>query len=264
MSQVPPPTLADIQAQITAGNIPIDPVEFSQAVLLLLNAIRAAAGGGGSGVQSITAGDNITLGGTASDPVINATPSGSTGDLQWNNDGVLAGVTGDALTANQPFNLAQTWNNGSVAFTGLKFNVTDTASDAASLLMDLRVGGSSVLNVNKAGFVRAGGGLTFGVGTSMFYGSGTWSIDDFNSLYTFSRGDASVLAAINGGGSAILNGGLALGQTPSSSFFTNLAYSSGNLSLSFASNIVLSALPTSDPGVSGALYKTAGAVMQSP
>jgi hypothetical protein len=38
-----------------------------------------------------------------------------------------------------------------VTFTGLKFNVTDTASNAASLLLDLQLGGTSLFKVTKAG-----------------------------------------------------------------------------------------------------------------
>ena len=48
-------------------------------------------------------------------------------------------------------NLAQTWNAGSTVFTALKMNVTDTASSASSLLIDLQVGGTSKFKVTKAG-----------------------------------------------------------------------------------------------------------------
>jgi len=51
--------------------------------------------------------------------------------------------------------LAQTWNAAGTTFTGLKLNITDTASAAASLLADLQVGGSSKFKVDKAGAVTA-------------------------------------------------------------------------------------------------------------
>lgn len=41
------------------------------------------------------------------------------------------------------------WNDAGVTFTGIKFNVTDTASNAASLLMDLQVGGVSRYTFSK-------------------------------------------------------------------------------------------------------------------
>ena len=64
-------------------------------------------------------------------------------------------LTGDTLTADAPvLNLAQTWNSGAVTFTGVKLNVTDTTSAAASLLMDLQVGGSSKFSLNKVGVLN--------------------------------------------------------------------------------------------------------------
>ena len=60
------------------------------------------------------------------------------------------------LTASAPvLDLAQTWNNAAVTFRGLLFNVTNTASAAASLLADLQVGGTSQFNINRAGEVVA-------------------------------------------------------------------------------------------------------------
>jgi hypothetical protein len=68
-------------------------------------------------------------------------------------------LTGDTLTADAPvLNLAQTWNNVAVTFTGMKFNATDTTSAAASLLMDLGTGGGtfvSKFSVSKFGTVTA-------------------------------------------------------------------------------------------------------------
>jgi hypothetical protein len=64
-------------------------------------------------------------------------------------------LTGDTLTADAPvLNLAQTWNNGAVTFTGLKFNAagsSSTNSAAASLLLDLQVGAASKFSVRKDG-----------------------------------------------------------------------------------------------------------------
>jgi hypothetical protein len=57
-----------------------------------------------------------------------------------------------AVVADTPLlNFAQTWNNAAVAFTALKLNVTDTTSAAASLLMDLQVGGATKFKVDKSG-----------------------------------------------------------------------------------------------------------------
>jgi len=86
------------------------------------------------------------------------TPGGSDTQVQFNDGGSFAGdsgltyddtagaltVGGKTVTTNAPIiNLSQTWNNAATTFTGLKLNVTDTASAADSNLLDLQVGGTS-------------------------------------------------------------------------------------------------------------------------
>ena len=51
-------------------------------------------------------------------------------------------------------NATQTWNSSTTPFTGLKLNVTDTASATGSLLFDLQVAGLSKFNVTKTGLVN--------------------------------------------------------------------------------------------------------------
>ncbi len=61
-------------------------------------------------------------------------------------------ITGGTVTANTPVvDATQTWNSSGTTFTGIRFDVTDTASAAGSLLMDLRVGGASRFSVSKLG-----------------------------------------------------------------------------------------------------------------
>jgi hypothetical protein len=60
-------------------------------------------------------------------------------------------ASGTVTTSSPVIDAAQTWNDGAVTFTGLKFNATDTDSAAASLLMDLQVGGTSQFSVHKDG-----------------------------------------------------------------------------------------------------------------
>ena len=54
------------------------------------------------------------------------------------------------------YDMVDTWNAGATTFTAVKMNVTDTASAAGSLLMDLQVGGSSRFNVSKTGSLKLG------------------------------------------------------------------------------------------------------------
>ena len=51
------------------------------------------------------------------------------------------------------YDIADTWAASGTVFTGIKLNVTDTASAAGSLLMDLQVGGVSQFKLSKTGTV---------------------------------------------------------------------------------------------------------------
>ena len=67
-------------------------------------------------------------------------------------------LTGYSLTgtnAQSLLDLSGTWNTSGTP-TAIKLNVTDTASNASSLLMDLQVGGTSQINVSKAGIITSG------------------------------------------------------------------------------------------------------------
>lgn len=61
------------------------------------------------------------------------------------------------------FDLTDTWNAAGTTFKGIGLNVTDSASAAASLLIDLQVGGVSQFRVSKGGRITAQT-LTLGLG----------------------------------------------------------------------------------------------------
>jgi len=91
-------------------------------------------------------------------------------------DLVTAGNTFGTITASSPATISQTWNNGATTFTGLLANITDTASNALSLLQDLQVGGTSKFKVDKTGLITTGaasGSMAFGTTSSTgFYVQG--------------------------------------------------------------------------------------------
>jgi hypothetical protein len=79
-------------------------------------------GGGSSGVQSITAGTNITLGGTATDPIINSTASAS---------GVSSITAGAGIKVNQTTGAVIVQNTGVNTITaGTNVSITGSATDA--------------------------------------------------------------------------------------------------------------------------------------
>lgn len=65
------------------------------------------------------------------------------------------------ITFNQPYTVKQTWNEGSSTFNGLRVDITDTASLAASNLIEGRVGGNAKYRVNKDGSVWIGDASTY-------------------------------------------------------------------------------------------------------
>ena len=116
-------------------------------------------------------------------------------------------VDATQTTSKPVLDLSQTWNAGAVTFTGLKFNVTDTASAATSLLLDLQVGGTAELSVVKNGQVLSGYTAT---------NSPTYSfVGDTDTGWGYRS--ANILTAICGGGEV-----LRISQTQLVSFANNV------------------------------------------
>jgi len=69
--------------------------------------------------------------------------NGPTGSIQFNQAGALNGTSDFSTTLN--------WNNAATTFTGLKLNVTDTASAADSKLLDLQINGTSRITASNEG-----------------------------------------------------------------------------------------------------------------
>lgn len=86
--------------------------------------------------------------------------AGATGAIQYNEGGAQTGTADFAVDPD--------WNNASTTFTGLKLNVTDTASAADSKTVDIQVNGTSIFKIldsipTYADDTAAGsGGLTAG------------------------------------------------------------------------------------------------------
>ena len=142
-------------------------------------------------------------GGGTSYPYTPADVAGSTGPLT---------VLGGTLTgASTPFlNLSQTWNNAATTFTGALINVTDTASNAASLIQDWQVGGSSKLSVVKTGKILGNGAnpylfLDNSVGSQFGYGTGI--LTNGGSSLTWSAGGTEVQRVDNAGLVSVASGG---------------------------------------------------------
>jgi hypothetical protein len=109
---------------------------------------------------------------------INATTfTYGTGSAAAHRTALGLGATG-SIAASDPLTVTQTWTDAAVTYTGLQVNVTDTASAAASLLMDLRVGGVSRASVRKDGriFGDANTALSLSGGFLNFHSFGTTTL----------------------------------------------------------------------------------------
>jgi hypothetical protein len=106
--------------------------------------VLTADGSGGAAWEAVPGGD-----------LVNDTSPQLGGDLDLNGSQITG--SGGTVTTSQPIlDVSQTWNNAAVTFAGIKANITDTASAAGSLLLDLQVGSASLFNVTKTGDLRKG------------------------------------------------------------------------------------------------------------
>jgi len=94
-------------------------------------------------------------------------------------------------------NLTGTWNTSGIV-TWLKLNITDTASNAASLLMDLQTGGTTRFKIDKNGNLTAQGTITSSSGnmTAGYFQAGTGLVAGGDTF--FIRDAAYTLAMRNG------------------------------------------------------------------
>lgn len=148
----PATVLSDIGAQPAGAYQPLDGDLTALAALGGTNTIYYRSG---ADVWSpVTIGANLMFsGGTLA-----ASGGGGGAGLPLVGDGVT-------VTANTPLlDLSQTWNNGAVAFDAIKLNVTSTAA-AYSRLMDLKIGGTSVLTLYSNGDCTVYGLLSTTVGS---------------------------------------------------------------------------------------------------
>jgi hypothetical protein len=109
----------------------------------------------------------------------------------------LSGSCGVVTVSTPCLDLSQTWNNVATTFTGLKFNVTDTASAGGSMLMDLQVGGTSKFSVNKFGRVVIGDDLQANTAVSVTNNAGLFKLGASGDV-VLARDAANTLALRNG------------------------------------------------------------------
>lgn len=124
--------------------------------------------------------------------IISQTHASSTGDIvRFNNfagtvvkvlqTGSIVSTMGTLTTSIPVLDATQTWNSSGVTFTGIKLNVTNTASAVGSKLVDLQLGGASQFYVDRLGNV----GINFSGNAT---GRRSWAFEgDSNTSFSFRR-----------------------------------------------------------------------------
>ena len=158
-------------------------------------------------------------------------------------------------------NMTYTWNNGSTVFTGIKYNVTDAASSASSMLMDLQVNGVSKFTVLKSGNIY----LTDGSAYIDFAGnSNGYRIGRILNTIAFTQAGSIVFGLAAGAFEFPNTKGInwSSDTTHYGTTDTGLARSSAgvvkvtNGSTGYGQLIFI--VPTTNPAVAGALWNNAG------
>lgn len=182
------PTIGDFtnathSHQNAAGGGPLDAAAIGSGVLANARVNFASPAAIGGTAAAAVKGTVVTATTNLASPILAPIADGATAILFTKADAATAIltldttnsrliITGATVTTSQPvLDIVQTWNAGAVTFTGIKLNVTSSASAAASLLMDLQVASASQFSVTKAGVVTTGGSIT--VGGSSVTGTGT-------------------------------------------------------------------------------------------
>ena len=187
------------------------------------------------------------------------------------------------LTADTPFVISQTWNNAAVAFTGLKIDITNTASSATAAAVDVTVNTSRIFGINKTGtlavyggaaFIGAGGVQRFHINASGIqrYSADTgprwsnnWANDGVDDLFLY-RDAAGILAQRNVANAQAYR--LYNTYTSGTNFErAKIAWESNRFVIGTeaatgtkrgitidATDLILSSLPTADPVVAGKLW----------
>lgn len=159
------------------------------------------------------------------------------------------------------FNMADTWNAGGTTFTAILMNVTDTASDAASLLMDLKRDGTSVFAFGKTGSLSLGDSTAASVSlASRLSGANDPALIFSNGSFEF-RGDGIAAATrqkidasnVNMGSAVTL--GWASGSTATGAADTLLTRESAGFMGSPGSLRLMNATAIPAGGTAGAGYK---------
>ena len=151
--------VSNLSTSTLSGNLAVNQLLNTNALIVTGSATSTFA-------AAITAasGNLLLAGATPSDNVVLAPYGGEVG-IGGTPTGKLSINQGTLTSSEVGLKLIGTWNAGATTFTGIQANMTDTASGASSLLMDLQTNGVSQFKVTKTGTTTINGAVNI-VGTT--------------------------------------------------------------------------------------------------
>jgi len=155
---------------------------------------------------------NARLSSTVSlDNIDNSFTTGQTITAPANTSALTASYSVTGANTTPLLNLTGTWNTSGIA-RGILLNITDTASNASSLLMDFQVGGVSKFNISKGGIINLGTSATYKANLVAF--SNNSGISAFSNYLNLVSGNVLGLS-INTSGITAVNSVLGFGTDSS-------------------------------------------------
>ncbi len=131
-----------------------------------ISALLATWNAGGTTFTGI--GINVTNSASAAASLLLSLQVGSTNVLSVGVAGAI--IHNPTTSATIGLQSTPTWNASDTTFTGIQLNVTNTASAAGSLLLDIQVGGVSQLNITKGGILNVNGAQVNTIGSTVTVG----------------------------------------------------------------------------------------------
>ena len=130
---------------------------------------------------------------------------GSTTRFSVNSVNGSVTITQGTITTDNPIlSATSTWNDGGVTFNGIKLNITNTASAAASKLIDLQIGSTTQFSVTKTGNTQIfgdlnidGGDLTTTAATFNLLNATATTVNAFGAATAIGIGSITGTATIN-------------------------------------------------------------------